>query len=147
MHLTPGTAICHHLPPSGLSGETARTPPHVRSQIYSLRVVSAFWLTPNKPQRPTMANMWRDRLSPDARVHWAHAPGMPCQHRLGSVFSDSLSRAAPLVNCVVTGARKASYPYAGIAAPAQVCLEHSHGMARQCRMAQLSQTLHRGLHV
>src|ERR1019366_8252732 len=25
-------AICHHLPPSGLSGETARTPPHVRSQ-------------------------------------------------------------------------------------------------------------------
>jgi hypothetical protein len=27
-----GTAICHHLPPSGLSGETARTPQHVRSQ-------------------------------------------------------------------------------------------------------------------
>src|ERR1700731_968357 len=49
--------------------------------------------------------MWRDRLSPDVKSPWTHAPRMPRQRRLGSAFSDSLSRAAPLVNCVVTGAR------------------------------------------
>ena len=61
-----GTAICHHLPPSGLSGETARTPQHVPSQIYPLRTFSAFWLTVGKPAPLKMADtrgsasLWRE---------------------------------------------------------------------------------------
>jgi hypothetical protein len=92
------TTICAHLHPSASLWRVDSKSGYLRSQIYPLRAFSAFGLTADKPQPYRMANMWGNRLSPDVRSHWTHAPGVPRQRRLGSAFSDSPSRAARLVN-------------------------------------------------
>src|ERR1019366_4201790 len=86
-------AVGAHCQPEGSEFET-----RLGSQIYPLRAFSAFWLTPDKPQRPRMANMWGNRPSPDVRSTGPTRPACRAKRRLGSAFSDSLSRAARLVN-------------------------------------------------
>jgi hypothetical protein len=71
----------------------------------------AFWLTADKPQRPTMANMWRDRLSPDGRSPGRTRP----EYRANAGWtrlSQTLCRGLHLwLTAGVTGAR------IGVAAP------------------------------
>jgi hypothetical protein len=55
-----------------------------------LRELFAFWLTPDAPQSPRTANMWRNRTLSGCVVRRRTCPEYSGQRELGSTFSDSL---------------------------------------------------------
>jgi hypothetical protein len=65
-----------------------RSPP-----ISPMAVLASLTVCPqcNRGRRFRRGGRSRDRLSPNVKSPWTHAPGMPRQRRLSSAFSDSLS--------------------------------------------------------